>query len=69
MKYVKLELNHTGRVYEYATELPLETGHCYKVTTDGWTPPMRGKVVSVSKDPEYKGRISTILTATEVDTF
>ena len=62
MKYVKLELNHTGKVYEYATDLDMEVGSTYRITkADGWTPPMRVKVLSESLKPEYDGVHTEIL--------
>lgn len=69
MKFIKVELNHTGKVYEYQTDLPMEVGKTYRITTDGWTPPMRVKVLSESLQKEYSGTVSTILTADEAEEF
>ena len=70
MKFVKVQLNHTNKVYEYMTELPLEVGKTYRITeATSWVPPMRVKVLSESDTPEYKGPITEIKRANEAEAF
>lgn len=71
MKFVKVLLNHTNKVYEYKTDLPLEKGKTYRVTevASGWVPPMRVKVLTESAKPEYAGTLNTILAAHEDEEF
>lgn len=70
MKIVKVELNYTGKVYEYKTELPLEVGKTYRIAkADGWKPPMRVKVLSESATPDYNGPLTEILEVNEEEGF
>lgn len=70
MKFVKIELNHIGKIYEYKTELDLEVGKTYRIVrANGWAPPMRAKVINISDTPEYSGIITEILQVTEEEGF
>lgn len=70
MKFVKVELNHTNKVYEYQTELDLQVGQTYRITeANGWVPPMRVKVISVAETPEYRGVLTEIKKVTVEEAF
>lgn len=70
MKYVVVELNHSGKQYEYETMLNLEVGKTYRIqVADGWTPPMRVRVVSVSNKQTYAGEHGFISAVTPAEEF
>lgn len=68
MKYVILELNYSRKQYEYKTLLDLKVGHTYRIeVADGWAPPMRVKVISVSNKQTFAGNVEMIISATEAE--
>lgn len=70
MKFIKIELNHTGKVYEYKTQLDLVVGGVYRIhRANGWVPPMRVKVIEISDTPSYLGNITEILAVSEEEEF
>lgn len=70
-KYVKVLLNHTGKVYEYKTDLPMALGKTYRIKAveNGWAPPMRAKVVSESLEKTYYDKVNKILAVEEAEEF
>lgn len=68
MKFVIVELNYSGKQYEYQTELDLKVGGIYRLTTTGWNPPMRVKVVSISDVQNYPS-VDTIISVEEAEEF
>ena len=68
MKFVTVELNYSGKQYEYQTELDLKVGGIYRLTTTGWNPPMRVRVVSISDVQNYPS-VDTIISVEEAEEF
>ena len=72
MKYYKVASSHWPMIMEFKSELDFKIGDCFRITKhDGYKSyPTRLKVVSVSDEPEFTGKIVTILAVdTEVDSF
>ena len=72
MFYYQVKTRHSENKYEFASQIPMQKGQCFRVRSHDGTRhyPARFKVLTVSNIPKYKGKIVEILDADlNVDKF